>query len=252
MRRPLRVIGAAALALVALLFTARLVLSAPRPDATASAEGDALALRMAAAVNQQAWEGTGAVRWTFAGKNQHLWDRARGLDRVTWGDTVVLVDLSKQQGRVTRDGQPLTGSKADRLVAKAYAAWINDSFWLNPVVKAMDGGTTRAVVTPTDEDAGRTGLLVSYSSGGLTPGDAYLWLLDENDRPVAWRMWVSVIPVGGLRATWEGWTTLSTGAMVSTRHAMGPVDLELTDVAGAATLAELEPGPDPFAPLMGP
>ena len=145
MRRLLRVLGAVVVVLVALLLTARLVLSAPRPESTPSPEGDALAERMNAAVNRAAWEQTGAVRWVFAGKNQHLWDRIRSLDRVTWGDTVVLVDLGKQQGRVTEGGQPVTGAKADRLVARAYAAWINDSFWLNPVVKAADEGTTRAV-----------------------------------------------------------------------------------------------------------
>lgn len=252
MRRLLRVLGAVVLALCALLLTTRLVLSAPRPEATPGPDGDALATAMNAAVNQAAWQATGAVRWTFAGRNQHLWDRTRGLARVSWGDTVVLVDLGKQQGRATEDGQPVTGRKAERLVEKAYAAWINDSFWLNPVVKAFDEGTTRSVVTPTGDDAGHRGLLISYSSGGLTPGDAYLWLLDEQSRPVAWRMWVSVIPVGGVRASWEGWTTLSTGAQVSTLHRLGPVTLALTDVAGAATLAELEPGPDPFAPLMGP
>lgn len=252
MRRLLRLALALVALLVALGLTARVVLSAPLPLGSPSPEAEALTQRMISAVNGLAWEQTGAVRWTFAGQNQHLWDRTRSLARVSWGDVVVWVDLGKQVGRATVEGEPVTGRRAERLVKKAYAAWVNDSFWLNPVVKATDQGTSRWLVETSGDDAGLQGLMVSYSAGGLTPGDSYLWLLDANGRPAAWRMWVSVIPIGGVRGSWEGWTQLSTGAWVSTLHHLGPLDLTLTDVAGAATLAELEPGPDPFAPLFAP
>jgi hypothetical protein len=99
-------------------------------------------------------------------------------------------------------------------------------------------------------DDGTRGLLVSYASGGVTPGDAYLWIVGDDGLPRAWKMWVTVIPIGGVQASWERWITLSTGARVATRHAMGPITLELTDVEGASTLGELEPGDDPFAALV--
>lgn len=252
MRRLLRWTGILLLALVGVLLITRTALDAPRPLATPGPDGDALARKMEAAVGREAWERTGAVAWTFGGRNEHLWDRARGLARVRFGEDEVLVDLGKQAGRAFQGGEELHGRRAGRLVEKAYAAWINDSFWLNPAVKAFDQGVSRSVVTLTGEDAGKDGLLVSYESGGLTPGDAYLWILEPDGTPSAWRMWVSVIPVGGARASWEDWITLSTGARVATTHRMGPVTLRLTDVAGAATLAELVPGQDPFASLFAP
>ncbi len=202
---------------------------------------------MMAAVQAEAWDSTGAVRWTFPGGHQHLWDRERHLAQVRWDDYEVLVDLDTRRGRAFKQGQPLSQSENQDLVEQAWAYWVNDAFWLNPVVKAFDRGTERALVqTETDEMA----LLVSYRSGGATPGDAYLWHLDsESKRPEAWQMWVSVIPIGGLEATWTEWQQLSTGAWVATYHKLGPLPLEITEVKGAKTLGELTEGKNPFERL---
>jgi hypothetical protein len=37
--------------------------------------------------------------------------------------------------------------------------------------------------------------------------NSYVWFVDQNYMPKAWRMWVSIIPVGGLETTWEDWKT---------------------------------------------
>ena len=129
----------------------------------------------------------------------------------------------------------------------AYAAWVNDSFWLIAMNKPFDPGTRRFRVEQPD---GRQSLLVAYGSGGVTPGDAYLWHFDENGRPESWQMWVSVVSIGGLTATWEDWVQLDTGAWVSTKHRVGPLSIGVTEFRGAESLEELEPGPDPFATLI--
>lgn len=221
-------------------------LDEPMPRGVEGPEAEALADRMLEAVRADRWAETGAVRWTFRGAHEHLWDRDRNLARVRWGDVEVLVDVATRRGVATRGGEPVSGAEADALVEKAWAFWANDSFWLNPVVKVRDEGTTRELVTL---EGGAEALLVRYSSGGVTPGDAYLWLLDEDGTPRAWRMWVQIIPVGGLEFTWEGWRELPTGARVATRHG-GLLSIDLTGVEAAATLAELVPGEDPFAPLV--
>lgn len=232
------------------LVVAGLVANEPRPHAVPSAEADALAHAIERAVNTAAWERTGAVRWTFAGERSHLWDRTRSLVRVRWGD--VEVQLRGTWGRAWRDGVEVRGRDRGALVAQAWSGFVNDSFWLNPCAKLFDHGTQRALVALPQ---GGRGLLVSYASGGVTPGDAYLWELPpagHGDTPRAWKMWVSVIPVGGLEVTWERFITLATGARVATRHRIGPVTITLDDVAAAATLVELEPGGDPFARLLTP
>jgi hypothetical protein len=240
------------LALLVALFVAALVFigvtahHAPTVT-TPGPEAEALAREMVQAVGGDAWERTGAVTWRMFG-HAYLWDRPRGLVRVEWGKTRVLLDVNKQSGRAFSDGNEISdGPERDKLIKRAYAFFINDMFWLNPVVKAFDDGTTRA----RGEVDGKRALLVSYASGGLTPGDRYLWILDGNGRPERWRLWVHVLPIGGAEATWEDWTQLATGAWVATRHRFLGLDaIQVKDVRAAATLAELAPGPDPFAALL--
>lgn len=230
------------------LFVSLRVLADPRPTGEPGAEAEALARAMLVAIDDDAWQRTGAVRWSFGGKRDHLWDRQRQLARVQWKGVEVLVNLQTQEGKAWRKGKEVSGGKAEKLVRKAYEAWINDSFWLNPVSKIFDEGTERSVVP---QDEGLRGLLVEYTSGGVTPGDAYLWIVGDDGLPVAWKMWTSNIPFGGAKATWEGWTTLDTGAKISTEHDVAVIgQLPIGNLAGAADLATLEPGDDPFAPLL--
>jgi hypothetical protein len=247
MRVLAKVVGAILLLLVAVALLP-LILDRHGPTPVAPGpEAEALAQQMLRSVDADAWARTGAVRWRFFG-HQHLWDRGRGLVRVRWGRNEALLDIDKRDGMVFSDDREVIGPDLrKKLLDHAYAFFINDMFWLNPVVKAFDPGTARAG----GEVDGRRALEVSYSQGGLTPGDRYLWIVDEQARPVAWRLWVKVIPVGGLELGWSGWQKLATGAWVSTEHRMlGIPVVRVRDVAGAATLSQLEPGPDPFAPMF--
>lgn len=243
-------LGALILAIILTTSIYLISINKPRPKANPSPEADALAKQALSAVQDERWQrGTGAIMWTFPRGHEHLWDKRRGYARVRFDGVEVLIDLQTKDGFAYRDGVPIEAPKQSRdLLQKAWALWCNDAFWLNPLTKAFDPGTTRSIVPLED---GRKGLLVSYESGGVTPGDAYLWILDENHRPVAWRMWVSIIPVGGVEFSWDAWQKLSTGAFVATDH-RGPlgIPLNLTQVKAAARLSELVPGPDPFAQLV--
>jgi len=215
----------------------------PRPEGRPGPDADAFARRLQAAVDIDAWEATGYVRWDFGGRQRHQWDRRRGLVRVRWDDLDVSFVLANGDGVAMKEGRRLKGEEAEAAIAQARRFWNNDSYWLNPIAKLFDVGTRRSLV----EWDGETGLLVEHRQGGDTPGDAYLWLLGEDGRPRLWRMWVQIIPIGGLPASWEGWRQLSTGAWISTHHDIGPLELVL-DAAGAPHWSELE-DEDPFALL---
>jgi hypothetical protein len=238
--------GVVAVLGLALLVTT-LSLRNPRPEGTPGPAAEALARKVADAARVDAWNAhVGAITWTFGGRRDHLWDRTRSLVRVRWGTVVALVDLSSDAARITKGGAPVTGAEAQALRKEAYEAWVNDSFWLNPLAKLFDEGTERRLVKADD---GRDALLISYGSGGVTPGDAYLWLLGQDGLPTAWRMWVGIVPIGGLEIGWAEWLELPGGAKVSLRHD-GPITLRLTEVRSATVAAALNDGVDPFAPLF--
>jgi hypothetical protein len=95
----------------------------------------------------------------------------------------------------------LLGNQKKKAVSRAIRYFNNDSFWLVAPYKLNDPGVSlSSVKVPKGH-----GLLVTYTQGGSTPGDTYLWLLDENYFPRAWKMWVKMLPLGGVKSEWMGW-----------------------------------------------
>lgn len=216
------------------------------PDGVDQQKADALAEQMMMAVNKPAWDTTHFIQWTFKGVHDFVWDKQRHFTKVKWDDKEVLVNLNTVTGQAFENGTALSGDANDALVKKAWEYFCNDSFWLNAVVKAFDPGTERSLVKLSD---GREGLKVQYSQGGVTPGDAYVWILDENARPVSWKMWVKIIPVGGLEFTWEDWKTLSTGAQIAGFHKSSILDLDISNLKAGTQLSDLGLSADPFVKM---
>ena len=231
-----------ALMITALTWGGWTLVDEPLPAGSPGPESEALADEVLAAIHYDAWRLTGVVEWTFAGKREHLWDRQRHWARVQWDDYTVWVDLTLHRGCAERDGHMLDAEQVQPLVEKAWAFWANDSFWLNPLAKVRDSGTERSLVNLGD---GRRGLLVSYRTGGVTPGDSYLWAVDADGQVQYGKMWVQVFPLGGMRFDWFDWIELATGARIALQHD-GPIAVDLSEVRAAYELSELYPQQDPF------
>ncbi|MBX2810370.1 MAG: hypothetical protein KTR25_01110 [Myxococcales bacterium] len=221
--------------------------SKTRPTTGDETKANAVLAEVHEALNMDAWRETGAIRWNFAGRQKHIWDRRRHLSQVSWGKYKVLQSLDRQTSLVYENGTLVEGEKARVARERAWAFFINDSFWLQPFDNLQQEGIRRSVVSWNGEDA----LFIEYLSGGLTPGDAYLWLIDKNTHlPHGWHMWVKILPIGGLWTSWEDWAALSTGAQIATKHKFPIFNLQITEIAAAPDIQSLENGQDPFAPLL--
>ena len=51
-------------------------------------------------------------------------------------------------------------------------------------------------------------------------------------------MWVSIIPIGGVKMTWSDWTTLYNGAKVAQNHQGSILSIPLTNIVASENLAD--------------
>lgn len=218
------------IAFVLIVFTILyLVYNEPVPKGTQSKEADALAQKMLVAINYEAYKQTRFLEWSFSGgSHTYKWDKKNGKVDVKWSDYLVKLNLNNpNKSKVYDTSAEVIGENKSELIKKATDYFNNDSFWLVAPFKVFDNGTTRSLVNLKD---GTSGLLVSYTSGGTTPGDSYLWKLQPNGFPISYQMWVEIIPIGGLEATWDEWKVMENGVFLPSSHKLGPMTLDLGTV----------------------
>ncbi len=205
-------------------------------------EAEELADKVLSAVNIQGWDSITAVKWTFRNDHKFIWDKKRHLVQVEWQEYKAQLNTKTKKGKAWLSGNRVQDEEAELdLVQKAWALFANDSFWFAAPFKIRDQGTERRLVKLGKSN----GLLVTYTSGGVTPGDSYLCLLDEDGRPNGWKMWVNILPIGGLQFSWEGWETFDHDTHISLRH-LGVVDVNINDLETALNIEQLYDGEDPF------
>lgn len=206
----------------------------PTPEVLAQRVMDALG-------GQEAWDNTHFLRFSFAGRRTHWWDKWTGRHRLE-GQTqdgknyVVLENVNTKEGTVYIDGKQAEGEEAKTMLERAYAAWINDTYWLVMPYKLRDPGVHLSYVGEETIDGKKYDkLLLSFQNVGLTPGDRY-WAFINQDTHLMDR-WAYVLesmergsPPTAWR--WEGWQKYG-NIMLAPRRVQvnGDRTLELGNIA---------------------
>ena len=153
-------------------------------DARAAAMADRV---MQALGGTEAWNKTRYLRFDFAvdrgGKNvmrrSHTWDKWTGRYRLEAttreGEAyLVLLNIGSKDGRAWLKGAELQGDEARKYLEQAYAAWVNDTYWLLMPYKMKDPGVALAV-DGEESKGGETWdkLRLTFDNVGLTPKDKY-------------------------------------------------------------------------------
>ena len=175
--------------------------------------GDAaeqLAAKMLKAADYDKWEKTAATSFVFREKERIFWDKKRKLIEVQFkGKTVQFSEITGKS--LCFEGERRLMDECAELTDSAVKKFYNNTYWLNPAFHIKSPGTERGLVE-------NEKLLVSYKSGGSTPGDAYLFTLDNEGKIAEMHMWVSIIPIKGARAVFSDYQTSETGVKVAWKH----------------------------------
>ena len=170
------------------------------PDLQGVQKGLQLAEKMSKAMNKSSYDSLSFISWQY-GSHHYEWNKKEDSVKVIWASFKVNFSTQTLEGMAFQGGIILTGDHNTEIVEKAIRYFNNDSFWLVAPYKIYDPGVKlNSVILPVGH-----GLMVTYTQGGSTPGDTYLWILDENYFPKAWKMWVKMLPVGGVKSKWLGW-----------------------------------------------
>lgn len=217
------------------------------PIGTSGSEADLLATKMEEAINKPTWNNIRWVSWTFPGDKVYVWDKYRQFLLVEWGGKRVIMNLKNKEGKAWQENQAVSGNTAAKFIKTAWESFCNDSFWFIAPTKAFDKGVKREmVIMPSGEKA----LKVIYQDGGVTPGDTYLWEFDQKTNlPSSFKMWVKIIPIGGIKSTWENWITLPGGAKIAIDRKMGPVNIKMSNVMSGNSYKDCGLKKDPFLSL---
>jgi hypothetical protein len=169
---------------------------------------------MEALGGEEAWAATRYLRFGFAGRRLHTWDRFTGRHRLegTGQDGepyVVLEDLGHRTGEVFVGGERVTGDDAAERLEAAYAAWINDTYWLLAPYKLRDPGVVLAWEgTESLDGVEHDKLALSFEQVGLTPGDRYwLWVSRDTGLVDRWAYVLEHQPPDAEPTAWDwrGW-----------------------------------------------
>ncbi|WP_452220412.1 hypothetical protein [Lacinutrix salivirga] len=200
----------------------------PLPTGMQGEQADALATKMLTALDYNKYKATDYIEFTFKKRHHFKWYKTENTCEVYWKNYKVHLDFNDPtKNEAFVNNTKIKDKQAKEAIEKAIDLFNNDTFWLVAPYKVFDPGTERRIVKTEDNNEA---LLVTYTNGGSTPGDSYLWHLDENGKPKSFQMWVSILPIQGLEATWNAWTTTDTGAQLPTFHKLMILGIEIEGI----------------------
>ncbi|MGB1308722.1 MAG: hypothetical protein ACPG6B_07415, partial [Oceanihabitans sp.] len=189
---------------------------------------DLLANKMLKALDFEAYNATNYIEFTFKKRHHYKWNKANNTCEVYWKNIRVNLNFNDStKNEVFIEDIKINNLEAEKLITKATNYFNNDTFWLVAPYKAFDSGTERRIVKTENN---KNALLITYTKGGSTPGDSYLWNLDEKNKPISFKMWTSILPIQGLEASWNNWITTNTGAQLPNFHKLLFLGLEIENI----------------------
>ena len=202
-------IAAILISIAAILFLAvYLKYNSTLPKGIKGEKASTLAFNISKSIGYEAYEHTNFISWNVNGYF-YKWNKKNKVVDVKWGKNHVLYNQNEPQKSILISPKNSAPKIIKKLITKAESKFNNDSFWLVAPFKLFDKGVELSYIEASKTE--NASLLVTYKSGGTTPGDSYQWFVDEKFVPTHFKMWVQIIPIGGVPAIWTNWKTMQPG-----------------------------------------
>lgn len=138
---------------------------------------------------RKAWNDTRYLAWSFNDQYQ-IWDKKKSRFRWEMDNVVAVINTRTKDGKVYVEGQELQDPEEKRkLLDRAYARYINNSYWLVMPFKLQDPGVTLKYIGEETTMDGATAdvLEMTFDEVGLTPQNKYqVWIDQENGLVTQW------------------------------------------------------------------
>jgi hypothetical protein len=212
---------------------------APVPGRAATADSDPRAVKVAEDVmhalgGHERWNALPGLRWSFGASRhdtvltsrRHAWNKLTGQHRVEGrmrdGSPFVIVHAlgDSTRGAAWVNGHAIEGDSLRKLVRRAHAMWVNDSYWFLMPYKMLDPGVHLGLeAAGADTLANMDCVTLRFDQVGLTPGDRYWVFVNRRTHRVErWNAWLQGQPgPASMLSTWEGWEPHD-GLWFPTRH----------------------------------
>ncbi|NNK83552.1 MAG: hypothetical protein HKO92_10555 [Flavobacteriaceae bacterium] len=189
---------------------------------------DALANKMQNALNIEAFNNVNYISFTIRNKRHYEWIKDKNTCTVTWKDFKVELNLKNHDSSLAyMHSFKVILEEKNKLLNKALDYYQKDIFWLLAPYKAFDNGVKRGIV---NNGKYSDALLITHPKSDNLPVESYLWILDENGKPEAMKMWGNSTPIDGIEASWNNWTTIESGAILPTFHKIFMFGIEISNI----------------------
>ncbi|MBX0333869.1 hypothetical protein K3G39_11540 [Pontibacter sp. HSC-14F20] len=190
---------------------------------------------------EKGWNDTRYLAWTFNDQYQ-VWDKHQNLFRWEQDSLVAIINIDTKDGKVYVEGQELQNSEEkQKLLERAYALWINNSYWLVMPFKLQDEGVTLRYVgeEQTMDGAPADVLEMTFAQVGLTPQNKYkLWVDKEQGLVAQWAFFRSAEDAEpSFTRRWSDYKDYGSIKLASDRsNSQG--EFKLTDIAAPAEVPD--------------
>ena len=201
------------------------------------------------------WDSLPGLRWTFGAmvgdsvrsSRRHAWDKLTGQHRVDgvnrMGQTFTFIHTlgDTTSGMAWVNGNRIEGDSLHKLIQRANALWVNDTYWMLMPYKLRDPGVTLRYAGDTTM-AGKLydRLALSFEHVGLTPGDRYWVYVNRADHRVEhWEMVLEGDQPPPVTYTWQGWE-LHDGLWFPTAHMRDSTDVFTNKIETVQSFAPSE------------